>query len=154
MKKLFKLFTIFAMAVCLTLLCGCDLSHKHFPDGYGYCTSCETDTCEVLTRGMYNKYTSVQKNVGMQYEEDSYYKFVSNGEQGIRIEILGIERGNYSILLYSKTTTSLYLESSAEGYWTCHNDLTKGVTYYIKVSYRVEGKASISVKDLAFIVED
>ena len=69
-------------------------------------------------------------------------------------KILGIERGNYSILLYSKTTTSLYLESSAEGYWTCHNDLTKGVTYYIKVSYRVEGKASISVKDLAFIVED
>ncbi len=154
MKKLFKLFTIFAMAVCLTLLCGCDLSHKHFQDGYGYCASCETDTCEVLTRGIYNKYTSVEKTVGEQYQQDSFYKFVSNGEQGIKIEVLGVERGSYSVLFYSRQTSSFYLEPSAEGAWYCHNDLTKGTTYYIKITFRQQGKASILVRDLAFVVEE
>lgn len=140
MKKLLTFLLIFcAILPCSILLTGCDLSHKHYCDKYGYCKSCNTDTSVTLTLSG-TQYTG--KELYIKANDFGYFKFVANGEEYLHFVTSGVAIFTFEI--YTKTSTSFY-HVSGNNYteFTYNYTFTKGETYYIKVKAKTDGTLTI-----------
>ena len=124
------------------LFVGCDLSHKHYTDNYGYCNSCKTDITIDIEKDSNNNY--LPKDIMLQHYTDTYLKFVSNGESNITIEVQCESTDIESIILYSKTDDHIASKYDKENpVLTCNEQLTTGETYYIKIKSSTYGSAKI-----------
>ncbi len=91
---------LLALLFTVSSLFGCDLSHKHYTDAYGYCASCETDTAVVLTAGEDGVYASGMRSYG-QYDTP-YFKFTAGGEAAVRIEVIPETAEVSAVILYTR----------------------------------------------------
>lgn len=126
---------------CLVLLIGviftsCDLSHKHYFDNYGVCKSCQKDSCITITKDPNSNTYSLPYYVNINTRDDGFFKFVSNGENGILITFTKDESSSNGepsfkqIRFYSEE--SALITSNVEKQTLSYNNTLKaGVTYYI-----------------------
>ena len=136
-NSLIKILSVLCLVICVcTIFTSCDLSHKHYFDNYGVCKSCQKDSCITLTKDSNSNTYSLPYYVNINTRDDGFFKFVSNGENGILITFTKDESSSNGqtdfkqIKFYSEKSaiiTSTY-ENQTLKY---SNTLEKGVTYYI-----------------------
>lgn len=140
------------LSICLLLFCGVmfsactlDLSHKHVCDKYGYCNSCSTDTCVVLTPAG-TGYTSNQVYV-KSGNNQVYYKFVGNGQGSLTLVFNSNVAKVSNLQLYTKTNSSFYFTSS-DNYtkFTYNYTFTQGETYYIQLKVNADAYVTLTAE--------
>ena len=146
MKKILKISSIVCFLFSfIFMLSACDLSHKHYVDNYGYCSSCKTDTAIVLTNRVYY-YES--REVECSSVDFVYFRFVSNGESSIKITIEEISGAVNYINMYSKHINNLYVQHTYGTNEYFHDQpLIEGETYYIKVKAYDNTKIKILITE-------
>ena len=121
----------------------CDLSHKHFVDSYGYCNNCQEDQAIDLVQknGSYVAEPSDQNT----YNE-VFFRFVGNGEQGVKIAVTCVGTGVSSVIFFSEKDDYIASKYDTENPQIASAEpLEKGVTYYVRVKLTQNGKVGLTV---------
>lgn len=127
-------FAFILITTCFILV-SCDLSHKHYFDDYGKCRNCGVNTCKTLTKDS-NSNTYSYDYVKINTKDDGFFKFVSNGENGIKITFTKNQSTSIGETTFKKikfySENSAIITSNVERSELEYNgQLTAGVTYYI-----------------------
>ena len=134
-KFIFKTFLILSLILCGLIFASCDLSHKHFFDAYGKCKNCNFNSCITITKNQSsNSYTSNYANINT--KDDGYFKFTSNGENGIIItftknQSTSIGQTNFKQIKFYSEKSSLIASNINSNILEYNGKLELGVTYYI-----------------------
>lgn len=137
------------LTLCLALLLvfslvSCDLSHKHYTDEYGYCSSCKTDTAVLLQKDDTGGYASETCTFG-QYATP-YFKFTASGEAGIKIEVIPDTAEVSAVILYTRERP--YVASKydrADPTLLYEVPLEAGDEYFVRLELSRPGTLSIRI---------
>ena len=119
-----------------------DLSHKHYLNQYGFCSACQKDQAVRLERNEKGEYAS--ERVKPEMYNDTFFKFSSNGENGIEISLQCEDCSIEEILLLSDDAAYI---TSAYAKETLIYDypLTAGITYYVRVKLKDSGQGYLTM---------
>ncbi len=139
-----KLCACLSLLLTVSVLASCDLSHKHYTDGYGYCASCETDTSILLTRDDAGVYASEVCAFG-QYATP-YFKFTAKGEPGVRIEVIPDTAEVSAVILYTRKNSYVASKYDKDDPVILYElPLEDGGEYFVRLELSRPGTLSIRI---------
>ena len=142
-KKWWTSFMVSILFFSLAAGCSLDLSHKHYPDSYGYCKSCQTDLCVTIEQGLDGIYDSGE--IALIPYNDVYVKFNVAEDSPATIQVLkvgSVELG--STTLYS-TNASLISSTWGETPLQYSNTLSTTTTYYLRIQATGSGAVRVRI---------
>ncbi|MBR2022889.1 MAG: hypothetical protein IJ996_00035 [Clostridia bacterium] len=148
-KKVITLILSTALAFSLALLSGCslDLSHKHYPNDYGYCKTCETDLCVIAEKGEDGVYDTGEMNL-IPYN-DLFVQFVLTEDSPVRIEISAESTVDLGTSRLYSNQSALISGTSGTTPLTYENSLSANATHYFRVQATGSGTVRVRITPLA-----
>jgi hypothetical protein len=147
-KKMIALILSTALAFSLALLSGCslDLSHKHYPNAYGYCNTCDTHLCVIAERGTDGVYDTGEMSL-IPYN-DLFVQFVLTEDSPVRIEISAESTVNLGTSRSYSNQSALISETSGTTPLTYENPLSASVTHYFRIQATGSGTVRVRITPL------
>lgn len=142
-KKWLTLILATALAFSLAAAgCSLDLSHKHYPDAYGYCKSCETDLCVTLEQGLDGTYTS--GDIALIPYNDVYVKFNVTEDSPATIQVSAVGSVELRATTLYSNESALISSTWGETPLQYLNTLSTTQTYYLRI--QATGSGSVRVR--------